>query len=68
MDAPNIVVPRPYAAAEPSDVLERSTSLDITPERPVKKSKLPLLKKSDLGKRVSNLERVSNYLTLLRSL
>jgi len=53
MDAPNIVVPRPYAAAETSDILERSTSLDVTPERLVKKSKQPLLKKSNLGKRAS---------------
>ena len=33
MDEPNLIVPRPFAA-EPLEVLERSTSLDLTPERP----------------------------------
>ena len=39
MDEPNLIVPRPFAA-EPLEVLERSTSLDLTPERPaVRKTK-----------------------------
>ncbi len=37
MDQPNLVVPRPYALAEPTENLEISGSLDLTPERPVVK-------------------------------
>ena len=45
MDESNLIVPRPFAA-EPLEVLERSTSLDLTPERPaVRKTKSPGIEK-----------------------
>ena len=46
MEEPNLIVPRPFAA-EPLEVLERSTSLDLTPERPaVRKTKSQGLRRS----------------------
>lgn len=41
---PNMVIPRPFPH-EPSEVLERSTSLDVTPERALAKRKRSQRKK-----------------------
>ena len=47
-EEPNLVVPRPFPH-EPSEVLERSTSLDVTPER-VLAAKSRLQRKKHRGK------------------
>ena len=70
MDEPNLIVPRQFAA-EPLEVLERSTSLDLTPERPaVRKTMSQGLRRStqckyslappdSFGKESGNFSRVS---------
>lgn len=47
-EEPNVVVPRPFPH-EPSEVLERSASLDVTPER-VLVTKSRLQRKQHRGK------------------
>lgn len=61
-EEPNLVVPRPFPH-EPSDILDRSNSLDLTPERDtVKKSRLHRKKnKSKTYSLASSISKVAAF-------